>query len=219
MNITNLIFKKILTNCKLFKRKILFFYKSVSFHSRIILLSKLIIPLVIVIIIFALIFVPQISNEIKKIKIAFPNIKTLSNISYSITNGKLRGKGDNGISFTITVGKFTENQFKNFLEFLTVSGDILLANGKRMLFKTDSGNLEKKENIFSMSGNVEIIDEQQNTILSDEAIIDFNNMNIKGSKPITVLFKNGTIKGESFSFENNKIYTIKGHTTATIDLK
>ncbi len=210
--------KKQYANYKLGCRKILFFYKSVSTHSRIILLSKIIIPLVILIIIFSLIFIPQFNTEIKKIKIAFPNIKTLSNISYSITNGELRGRGDNGINFSIKVGKFTENQFKNFLEFLAVSGSVITSNGKRVLFKTDAGNLEKKQNIFSMSGNVEIVDEQ-NTILAQEAIIDFNNMNIKGDKSITILFKNGNVKGDSFSFENNKLYTITGHIHATIDLK
>lgn len=179
-------------------------------------LLKIALPSFVAIFLGVIILTPQL-NEIKKIKIDVPKLESADKISFTMDNGSFYGQGDDGMTFSIKVKNFKENRVDNLIYFSDIMAKLFLKDANWFDLSADKGTYFKKENNILLDGNIYLVDNRDNEMFTDEAIVKLNTSEIEGSKPIRAKTYFGTISGEGFNFKKDDAYIFNGKIQAFID--
>ncbi len=202
---------------KIYRKALLFFYKKLNFHSRLVFLLKIALPSIIALFVGLLIVIPRFSDDMRDIRIKVPSIDTNSNISFTVDKGSFYGQGDNDAIFSISVDKFKEDRKNMDMTFDKITAKIFLKDASWIDISTDAGNYKKETNQFTMTGNIVLNDSDDNRVFTDEAIIDLKTMGVMGNKKIVAITPFGNIESQGFDFKKNDKYIFTGKVKGSID--
>ncbi len=188
-----------------------------TLHSRIIFLLKIAIPSIIALFIGTIIIIPQIDNRINTIEIGLPTLDTENNISFTMDNGSFYGEGQDGTIFSINIENFQEDKSDMNMFFNEIQAKIFLKNTNWIEIATQKGTYKNNNKLFIMKGDIIINDNDNNTMLTDEATLDTNKISISGDKEINANTTFGNINAEGFHFIKDDKYIFKGKIKGTIN--
>ena len=192
-------------------------YKQKTTHSRVVFLLKIALPSIVALFLSIIILAPEL-NEIKNIKIDIPTLESSDKISFTMDKGAFYGQGSDGMTFSLNVDKFQENRVDNLILLSKITGKLFLKNSNWIDLKSDNGTYIKKDNNLILDGNIYLIDNQNNEVFTDSAVVNLDNNSVKGDKPIMANTNFGTIVGEGFDFKQYEKYNFLGKVNAVIDM-
>ncbi|MGN0929928.1 MAG: LPS export ABC transporter periplasmic protein LptC [Alphaproteobacteria bacterium] len=179
-------------------------------------LLKIALPSIVAIFLGIIILAPQL-NEIKKIKIDIPKLESSDKISFTMDNSSFYGQGDDGMMYSLNIDRFEENKVDDLMYFSNIKAKIFFKDANWIDLTTDKGTYLKKDENMILSGNLYLVDNQNNEVFTDEAIIKLKTSEVEGNKPIKSNTYFGTIVGEGFNFKKDDTYIFTGKINAVID--
>lgn len=205
MKYLNLFQRKVKAYSKTIKK----IYKQKTAHSRVVFLLKIALPSIVAIFLGIIILAPEL-NEIKSIKIDVPKLESADKISFTMDNSSFYGQGNNGMMFSLKIGNFKENRVDNLMYFSKINAKVFFKNADWIDLTCDNGTFVKKDNEMMFNDNIYLVDNENNEVFTDEAVIHLNTNEITGNKPIRANTYFGKIFGEGFNFKQNDTYTFLG---------
>lgn len=179
-------------------------------------LLKIALPSIVAIFLGIIILTPQL-NEFKKIKIDVPKLESADKISFTMDNSSFYGQGDDDMTFSINVKNFKENRVDNLMYFSDITAKLFLKDASWFDLSSNKGTYFKKENNILLNGNIYLVDNHNNEMFTDEAMVKLNSSEIEGNKSIKANTYFGTISGDGFNFKKNEKYIFTGKINASID--
>lgn len=179
-------------------------------------LLKIALPSIVAIFLGIIILAPKL-NEIKKIKIDIPKLESSDKISFTMDNSSFYGQGDDGMMFSLNIENFQENRVDDLMYFSNINAKLFFKDASWIDLTTDNGTYLKNDNNMTLSGNLYLVDNQNNEVFTDEAIVKLNTSEIEGHKPIKANTYFGTIVGDGFNFKKDDSYIFTGKIKAIID--
>ncbi|MBD5405462.1 LPS export ABC transporter periplasmic protein LptC [bacterium] len=201
---------------KAYRKTIKKIYKQKTAHSRLVFLLKIALPSIVAVFLGIIILTPQL-NEIKKIKIDIPKLESSDKISFTMDNSSFYGQGDNGMMYSVNIKNFQENRVDDLMYFSNIDAKLFFKDASWINLTTDKGTYTKKDGNMLLSGNIYLVDNDNNEVFTDEAIIKLNSSEVEGSKPIKANTYFGVINGEGFNFKKDDKYIFNGKIKANID--
>jgi hypothetical protein len=201
---------------KAYRKTIKKIYKQKTAHSRVVFLLKIALPSFVAIFLSIIILAPEI-NEIKGIKFDVPKLESTDKISFTMDNSSFYGQGEDGMMFSLKIENFKENRVDDLVHFKKINGKVFFKNADWVDLTTDNGTYLKKDKNMILTGNLYLVDNDNNEVFTDEAIVDLNKNQISGNKPIKAITNFGVILGDGFDFKQGITYTFNGKIKANID--
>lgn len=212
MNFFNLVLHKFKVYTKIIKKT----YKQKTTHSRVVFLLKIALPSMVAVFLGVLFLAPKL-KEINTINFDIPKLESTDKISFTMEKGTFYGQGDNDMIFSINLDNFQENRVDNLMIFLDVEAKIFLKDATWFELLAKKADYTKADDKMILVGNVNMIDNEDNKILTEEVMVDLNSMEIIGNKPVTATTHFGKIEGEGFHFKRNDSYIFTGKIKAFIN--
>ena len=160
---------KIIKKIRGYRRAIRFLYRKMTLHSRVVFLLKIALPSITALFIGMVILVPVIDDKIKTIKISMPSLESTDKVSFDVDNASFYGQGENDTLFSVTVSNFKEDKQEQAVFFKQIKGKIFLKDGGWVDISTNDGDYKKSKNLFSMRGNISLLDSDKNEVYTEKA--------------------------------------------------
>ncbi len=143
--------------------------------------------------------------------------KGIANTSeVTINNPRFFGVSSDDRPYTV-IAKSGNQINKNLVELFDVFGDIDLQNNNFVLLKSDIAVLELDKDNLEMTGNVEVLIEDQYIINTDKAFINYKNQSGYGYNPIRIESDSTTITADEFLItDHHKELILKGKRVKTV---
>ena len=208
---------KIIKKIRGYRRAIRFLYRKMTLHSRVVFLLKIALPSITALFIGMVILVPVIDDKIKTIKISMPSLESTDKVSFDVDNASFYGQGENDTLFSVTVSNFKEDKQEQAVFFKQIKGKIFLKDGGWVDISTNDGDYKKSKNLFSMRGNISLLDSDKNEVYTEKADVNLKDMSVSGDEKITAITNFGNIESEGFYFKKNDVYRFLGKIKGVID--
>ena len=208
---------KIIKKIRGYRRAIRFLYRKMTLHSRVVFLLKIALPSITALFIGMVILVPVIDDKIKTIKISMPSLESTDKVSFDVDNASFYGQGENDTLFSVTVSNFKEDKQEQAVFFKQIKGKIFLKDGGWVDISTNDGDYKKSKNLFSMRGNISLLDSDKNEVYTEKADVNLKDMSVSGDEKITAITNFGNIESEGFYFKKNDVYRFLGKVKGVID--
>lgn len=191
-------------------------YKQKTTHSRVVFLLKIALPSIVALFLSFIILAPKL-NEVKNISFDVPKLESNDKISFTMDKSSFYGQGDDGMTFSINVDNFQENRVDNIILLSIISGKLFFKDASWIDLKADKGTFVKTDNSLILNGNIYLLDDQNNELFTDEAIVNLDDNSVSGNLPIKAITYFGSIMGQGFHFKQYDTYTFSGKVHAIID--
>ncbi|MCR5506663.1 MAG: LPS export ABC transporter periplasmic protein LptC [bacterium] len=208
---------KILKKVKVYGRAVRVLYKNMTLHSRIVFLLKIALPSCIALFLGLIIVIPHIDDKVKNIKISMPTLESTDKISFNMDGADFYGQGDDDTLFSVNVENFKEDKEKEVMYFSKIKSKIFLKDGSWIDILTDGGNYKKSKDLFSMRGNIFLLDNEDNKLYTEKADVNLKDMSVSGDEKIRAVTNFGEIESDGFYFKKNDVYHFLGKVRGNID--
>lgn len=173
-------------------------------YTRFVALSKWSLVAVAMMLMASLVVWPLVTKDKTGLRVSFVGTSTVDgNPSRPVmTNPQYYGVNENGQEYKVT-GETATQQSSSLVVIDKVSAQLSKPDGSWVALTADHAEFQQDKKLIDLFGNVNVLDDQQNQFITDEAKIDATTMHVVGEKPIRGVGLQGNIVASAFEITDN----------------
>ena len=191
-------------------------YRRLNPYSRFVFLLKFLIPFAAAAFVAAILIVPNV-GRIAELRIDMPKLDTERGITFNISGGRITGQGENGMMFELEVGDFTENKSTGIMSFVQIAGRIFGKDDSWLDLRGSKGEYDQGAFRFALSGDVRMLDDRENRIFTEEAVVDIRAKSVEGAAAVRAITPFGVVEGAGYRFVKDGSYEFFGRVKGSVD--
>ncbi len=187
-------------------------------YSRFVQLTKLLLPLIAVILVVMIVIWPHLRADSKRFSIGFSNIELSEAKDPSMINARYIGTDNDNQPFSVTadIAKKTDDVTQSILLELP-KADITLNDGSWLVLTSQTGVYDRPTQYLELEGAVNLFHDSGYEMHTDAAGVDLSNGSAQGHTPVQGQGPFGSIESEGFRLiDKGKTIIFTGKTKAKL---
>ena len=168
-------------------------------YGRVVGLLKLLLPIIAVLLVAVVVLYPFLKDDAERFSQALTNARALVTEHLEVNQASYSGIGEDGQRYTITAQSVQQDSAEALEALLTgPQADISMADGSWILISSETGRLDRENQILELFQNVNLFHDLGYEFRSESATIDLVGGSAYGFEPVSGQGPFGAVEGEGF---------------------